>query len=132
VRSLVGFLDGPDLELVRRHVPGLDPARVWVGTLPAWWRRLIGLDVVAVAYGPVILLEPGVHRLDRCRRVALIAHEATHVRQQAAGPFGFAVAYAVTYLVGRLGGSSHAQAYRSIPAERLAREVQARVLAACR
>jgi len=38
----------------------------------------------------------------------------------------------VTYLVGRLRGRRHLDAYRAIPAEVLAREVQRRAFADCR
>lgn len=125
------------LALIVAHVPGLadhgiDPAAIRVGNLARWWRSALGLDVAAVTYGSVILLSPDVARLSACQRIGLLAHEVVHVVQQRSGVTGFVCAYAATYLVGRLRGRSHVDAYRAVPAERLAREVQQRVVVACR
>ncbi|MEX1288279.1 MAG: hypothetical protein AB1Z57_10110 [Acidimicrobiia bacterium] len=123
---------GPDVDLVRRHVPSVDPARVRLAALPDWCRRLAGIDPLAVTLGRLVLVSPELDRLPRCARVGLLAHEAAHVAQTSSSPLGFGVAYGVAYLVGRLAGRSHHAAYRNVPAEVLAREVQRRVLAECR
>ncbi len=137
MRRLADVVDTAGLELIEAHVPGLvdhgvDPGAIRIGALPGWWATVLGLDVAAVTYGSLILLAPEVERLPTCSRLGLLAHEVVHVVQQRAGVTGFVCAYSATYLVGRLRGRGHVDAYRSIPAERLAREVQARVVAACR
>lgn len=130
--TLDDLLDEQGRALLARHVPGVDPRSVRVSRLPAWYRRATGIAPDAVTVGDRVLLDDRVARLERCRRLALLAHEATHVAQQRSGRLGFGIAYAVAYAVGRLRGRSHEAAYRAIPAEVLAREVQRRVLADCR
>jgi hypothetical protein len=110
-------------------VPGVDPRRVTAGWMPAWARRGIGIDPLAVAWPGVIWLSPKAHGLPRRSFLALLAHELTHLQQMQSGLVGFLAAYAVTYLVGRAKGRSHLEAYEAIPAERLARWVQAKALA---
>ena len=130
--TVADLLDERGRQLVARHVPSVDPDSVRVGTLPDWYRRLVGIEPDAITLGNRVLVADRVRRLDACTRTALLAHELAHVAQQRAGRIGFSMAYVVPYLVGRLGGRSHVEAYLAIPAEVLAREVQRRVLAACR
>jgi Zn-dependent protease with chaperone function len=130
--TVADLLDEPGRRLVAEHVPSVDPRSVRVAPLPDWYRRLVGIEPDAITLGSRVLVSHRVRRLDRCALTALLAHELAHVAQQRAGRLGFSMAYGVAYLVGRLGGRSHTDAYRAIPAERLAREVQERVLAACR
>lgn len=130
--TVADLLDERERRLVSDAVPNVDPRSVRVGRLPDWYRRVLAIEPDAVTVGRRVLLAARVEGMERCARTALLAHEMAHVAQQRSGRVGFAFAYGVTYLVGRLSGRDHAAAYRSIPAEVLAREVQARVLAACR
>ncbi len=130
--TVADLLDERGRQLLAEHVPTVDPASVRVVGLPEWSRRMVAIEPDAITVGNRVLLTDRVRRLAPCARTALLTHELAHVAQQRAGRVGFSMAYGVSYLVGRLGGRSHVEAYRSIPAERLAREVQARVLRDCR
>lgn len=130
--TVADLLDERGRQLVSEHVPSVDPGSVVVRRLPEWYRRVVAIEPDAITVGDRVLVSSRVARLDRCARTALLAHELAHVAQQRSGRIGFAMAYGVAYLVGRLGGRTHAEAYRAIPAEVLAREVQQRVVVACR
>jgi len=130
--TVADLLDERERGIVAAAVPTVDPRSVRVLRMPEWYRRITGIRPDAVTMGGRVLVAEGVSGLERCARTALLAHELAHVAQQRSGRLGFAFAYGATYLVARLGGRSHVDAYRAIPAESLAREVQRRVLAACR
>ncbi len=126
--TVADLLTEDERRLLLELVPSVDPRRVTAGWLPAWARRGGGIGALAVAWPGVVWLSPKAHGLPRRSFVALLAHELTHLRQMQSGFVGFLSAYAVTYLVGRAKGRSHLEAYSEIPAERLAREVQAKAL----
>lgn len=90
----------------------------------AWARVLVPPGASAWTLGRRVLLrrsEWGVDGTDR-----LVAHELVHVAQWGEhGRSAFLVAYLGAYLRGRLGGLGHWDAYREIPAEVEAYDVEA-------
>lgn len=73
-----------------------------------------------------IYFAPGAYRLDTIGGLALIAHEIAHCQQyQKIGTWRFRARYLSAYFKNRLRGMDHLKAYRNIPFEIEAREVEA-------
>lgn len=99
------------------------------GLIPDWVCRLMGAGAVTLrswiwCSAPAAL---GIACWSVSAR-ALLVHEAVHVLQyQRQGTLAFLLEYSRGYLVGRLRGLGHDQAYRALPAEREAFAAEAAV-----
>lgn len=83
--------------------------------VPKLLRWIAGKHVAAMAVYPFILLRSHDSKGDD----SLILHEKIHWRQQLELLiFPFYLLYGIFYLIGRIRGMSHDQAYRNIPFER--------------
>ncbi len=75
-----------------------------------------------------VYFAPGSYRVDTIQGLALIAHEVAHCRQyHQHGVWRFRARYLAAYFNNRWRGMDHLQAYRNIPFEIEAREVEAQV-----
>ncbi len=111
--------------LLAPFFPGFDLSRLRVYEgIP---RYVIG-DPVGYADRDRIYLAPGAYRIDTIEGLALIAHEVTHCRQyRQHGTWRFRFHYLAAYFKNRLCGLNHHHAYRRIPFEIEARDVEAEV-----
>ncbi len=113
VQLLAPFFSGFDLSRVR----------VYEG-IP---RYVIG-DPVGYADRNNVYLAPGAYRVDTIEGLTLIAHEVAHCRQyHQHGTWRFRARYLAAYFKNRLRGMNHLKAYRHIPFEIEAREIEAEV-----
>src|SRR5262249_274316 len=75
-----------------------------------------------------IYFAPGAYRVDTIEGLSLIAHEVAHCLQyHTHGAWRFRARYLAAYFKNRLRGMNHLRAYRSIPFEIEAREVEEQV-----
>jgi hypothetical protein len=111
--------------LLAPFFPGFDLSRIRVCEgIP---RYVIG-DPVGYADRCNIYLAPGAYRVDTIEGLALIAHEVAHCRQyDRHGVWGFRARYVAAYFKNLLGGMDHLKAYRQVPFEIEAREIEAEV-----
>jgi hypothetical protein len=113
VRLLAPFFPGFDLNRIRIH-EGIP-------------RYVIG-DPVGYAARNNIYLAPGLYRVDTIEGLVLIAHEVAHCLQyQRHGVWRFRARYLAAYFKNRLRGMDHLKAYRRVPFEIEAREIEAEV-----
>lgn len=106
----------------------LDLSRVEILPAPRWMRRLWIGEVKAMTLPGRIHLAPDPPTGKAFAR--LLVHELVHIGQwRRFGRVGFLVRYLGGYLASRLRGASHAESYRSIPLEREAVTVAARLTA---
>jgi hypothetical protein len=121
----VGCLPEEVVALLAPFFPELDLSRVRVREgIP---RYVVG-DPVGYADRYRIYFAPGAYRVDTIEGLALIAHEVAHCLQyQRHGAWRFRVRYIAAYFKNRMRGMNHLKAYRSIPFEIEAREVEAQV-----
>jgi hypothetical protein len=113
VRLLAPFFPGFDLSRVRIH-EGIP-------------RYVIG-HPVGYADRDNIYLAPGSYRVDTIEGLVLIAHEVAHCLQyQRHGVWRFRARYLAAYFRNRLRGMDHLKAYRRVPFEVEARQVEAEV-----
>jgi hypothetical protein len=90
-------------------------------------RYVIG-DPVGYADRNTIYFAPGAYCVDTIEGLALIAHEITHCRQyHQHGTWHFRARYLAAYFKNRLCGMNHLKAYRNIPFEIEAREIEVAV-----
>src|SRR5262245_12449411 len=90
-------------------------------------RYLVG-SPIGYADRDHIYFAPGAYRVDTVEGLALAAHEIAHSRQyDRHGAWRFRARYLAAYCRNRLRGMNHAQAYRNIPFEIEAREIEAEV-----
>lgn len=103
-------------------VPGL--SEVAVRPAPPWLLRLWRGQVVAMTVKQRVYLAPELVDGDPARLGRLLIHELVHVRQWAdAGALRFLRRYAIDYLIGRVRGRSHTEAYHGIRYEVEARRI---------
>lgn len=96
------------------HVPATDRERARIVVVPA-----LTPGIAAMTLGRFVLVRRGCEH-----ERALLAHELVHVRQwRELGVVRFLGRYLGAYAAARLRGTRHAEAYRSIPLEREAREL---------
>lgn len=116
--------------------PDLDLDRVRIGAGLPSWTAFAPVPVAAITLGDRIHVDPEVD-LDSPEGIALLAHELVHVAQWRRagrrGPIGlrwtaFPIRYVWAYLLARWRGLDPAAAYRAIPYEREAYDVQRTVL----
>ncbi len=113
VRLLAPFFPGFDLSRIRIH-EGIP-------------RYVIGAPV-GYADRNNIYLAPGAYRIDTIEGLVLIAHEVAHCLQyQQHGVWRFRARYVVAYFKNRLRGMDHLKAYRRVPFEIEARDIEAEV-----
>lgn len=113
------------VQLLAPFFPGFDLSRVRIHEgVP---RYVVG-DPVGYADRNNVYLAPGCYRVDTIEGLALIAHEVAHCRQyHQHGAWRFRARYLANYFKNRLRGMKHLKAYRQIPFEIEAREVEAKV-----
>jgi hypothetical protein len=118
------------VQLLSPFFPGFDLGRVRIYEgIP---RYVVG-DPIGYADRYNIYFAPGAYRVDTIGGLALIAHELAHCRQyQKHGPWRFRARYLSSYFRNRLRGMDHLKAYRNIPFEVEAREVEAEAYRALR
>ncbi len=88
-----------------------------------------------IVFGPIgyadrynIYFAPGAFRVDTIAGLALIAHEIAHCQQyRRHGAWRFRARYLASYFKNRLRGMNHLKAYRNIPFEIEAREIEVEV-----
>jgi len=113
VRLLASFFPGFDLSRIRIH-EGIP-------------RYVIG-DPVGYADRNNIYFAPGAYRIDTIEGLTLIAHEVAHCLQyHRHGVWRFRARYVAAYFKNRLRGMDHLKAYRGVPFEIEAREIEAEV-----
>lgn len=104
------------------------PEKVMVRPAPRIMRRAWGRKTGAMTLGRLIYISPDILDQGGPRLRQILVHELIHARQwKEMGTVGFLVTYLRQYLVGRLCGSSHQTAYRSIDAEVEARRAASQV-----
>ncbi len=120
-----GVLPEEVVALLTPFFPGFDLSRIRVREgIP---RYLFG-DPIGYANRHKIYFAPGAYRVDTIEGLALIAHEVAHCLQyHRYGAWRFRARYLAAYFKNRLRGMNHLRAYRSIPFEIEAREVEAQV-----
>ena len=111
--------------LLTPFFPGFDLSRIRVCEgIP---RYLLG-DPVGYADRYRIYFAPGAYRVDTIEGLSLIAHEVAHCLQyHRHGAWRFRARYLAAYFKNRMSGMNHLRAYRSIPFEIEAREVEEQV-----
>ena len=111
--------------LLTPFFPGFDLRRIRICEgIP---RYLLG-DPVGYANGYKIYFAPGAYRVDTIEGLSLIAHEVAHCLQyHNHGVWRFRARYLAAYFKNRMSGMNHLRAYRSIPFEIEAREVEEQV-----
>lgn len=105
--------------------PGLDLSRVRVHEgIP----RYVVANPIGYADRCNIYFAPGAYRVDTIGGLALIAHEIAHCQQyQRHGTWRFRARYLAAYFKNRWRGMDHLKAYRNIPFEIEARDIEAEV-----
>ena len=113
------------------HFPELDMDRIQVRDGIPWIvRRFAAVEPAAYTSGSRVYFAVGRYDPATGAGIALIAHELVHCRQfQRHGKWMFRLAYLLAYLRNRMAGLPPSAAYRAIPFEQEARDLQARVLA---
>jgi hypothetical protein len=113
------------VQLLAPFFPGFDLSRIRIHEgIP---RYVIG-DPVGYADRDNIYLAPGAYRIDTIEGLVLIAHEVAHCLQyQQYGVWRFRARYVAAYFKNRLRGMDHLKAYRRVPFEIEAREIEAEV-----
>ncbi len=121
----VGALPEEVVALLTPFFPGFDLSRIRIREgIP---RYLVG-DPVGYANRYKIYFAPGAYRVDTIEGLALIAHEVAHCAQyRKHGAWRFRARYLAAYFKNRFSGMDHLKAYRSIPFEIEAREVEEQV-----
>src|SRR5262245_29757556 len=111
--------------LLTPFFPGIDLSRIRVCEgIP----RYVGGGPVGYADRYRIYFAPGAYRVDTIEGLSLIAHEVAHCLQyQKYGAWRFRARYIAAYFKNRMRGMNHLKAYRSIPFEIEAREVEAQI-----
>jgi hypothetical protein len=121
---LVGTGLSPDY-LAR--IQPITPETVTVVTAPRLMRRLWAAKTGAMTIGNRIFVDPEILERGGPALTTLLMHEMVHARQwQERGPFAFLTSYLRQYLVARITGASHREAYLAIEAEEEARDIAAR------
>ncbi len=117
----VGTALNPDY-LVR--IQPVTPESVTVMSAPRLMRKLWAMETGAMTIGKLIFVDPAFLERGGRELTALLMHEMVHSRQwQERGPRRFLTAYIRQYLVARIRGASHREAYLAIEAEVEARDI---------
>ncbi|MEX1037374.1 MAG: hypothetical protein WDZ96_00795 [Acidimicrobiia bacterium] len=117
----VGTALNPDYLI---KIQPVTPETVTVLSAPRLMRRLWAKETGAMTIGKRIYVEPAVLERGGRELTALLMHEMVHSRQwQERGPVRFLASYIRQYLVARITGASHREAYLAIEAEVEARSI---------
>jgi hypothetical protein len=113
------------VQLLAPFFPGFDLSRIRIHEgIP---RYVVG-HPVGYADRNNIYFAPGLYRVDTIEGLTLIAHEVAHCLQyHRHGVWPFRARYLAAYFKNRLRGMDHLKAYRGIPFEIEAREIEAEV-----
>ncbi|MGE0127752.1 MAG: DUF4157 domain-containing protein [Blastocatellales bacterium] len=113
------------VQLLSPFFPGFDLSRVRIYEgIP----RYVVANPIGYTDRCNIYFAPGAYRVDTSGGLALIAHEIAHCQQyQRHGTWGFRARYLTAYFKNRMRGMDHLKAYRNIPFEIEAREIEAEV-----
>jgi hypothetical protein len=109
--------------LVRSVLPRVHPERVKIRVGPLWFRVVWGRRIAAIALPWGIYVRPRVmERLwagsEPIRNTRLIVHELVHIEQwRRFGAVGLLRRYMGDYLLARVRGKSHWDAYRGVRTE---------------
>lgn len=111
--------------LLAPFFPGFDLSRIRIYEgIPCY----VAGDPVGYADRCNVYLAPGAYRVDTVEGLALIAHEVAHCLQyHKHGTWRFRARYIAAYFRNRWHGMNHLKAYRNIPFEIEAREIEAEV-----
>lgn len=102
----------------------IDPEGVSVETAPPLLRRVWGAKTGAMTLGSRIFVSPSILEEGGPALTSLLLHELVHARQwNEKGAIRFLLSYARQYLVARLAGASHRDAYLAIDLEVEARSI---------
>jgi hypothetical protein len=117
----VGTALKPDY-LVRIHP--ITPETVTVTSAPRLMRKLWAKETGAMTLGRRIFVDPAVLERGGRELTGLLMHEMVHSRQwQERGSLRFIATYLRQYLVARITGATHREAYLAIEAEVEARDI---------
>ena len=106
------------------RIQPITPETVTVMSAPQFMRKLWAKETGAMTIGKHIFVDPAVLERGGRELTALLMHEMVHSRQwQEWGPRRFLTAYIRQYLLARIAGASHREAYLAIEAEVEAREI---------
>lgn len=109
------------------RIQPISPETVTVVTAPRLLRSFWAAKTGAMTIGNRIFVDPEILERGGPGLTALLMHEMVHARQwQERGPFAFLASYLRQYLVARVTGASHREAYLAIEAEVEAREIATR------
>jgi hypothetical protein len=109
------------------RIQPITPETVSVLPAPRLLRRLWGAKTRAMTIGNRIFVDPEILERGGPGLTVLLLHEMVHARQwQERGHFAFLTSYLRQYLVARVTGASHREAYLAIEAEVEAREIATR------
>ncbi len=113
------------VQLLAPFFPGFDLSRIRIHEgIP---RYVVG-NPVGYADRNNIYFAPGLYRVDTIEGLVLIAHEVAHCLQyHRHGVWRFRARYLAAYFKNRLRGMDHLKAYRRIPFEIEARDIEAEV-----
>lgn len=122
----VGTALSPDY-LARIHP--ITPDLVTVVSAPPLMRRVWGSGTGAMTLGSRIFVDPQVLERGGRELTALLMHEMVHARQwQEMGSLRFLTSYLRQYLVARVTGATHRDAYLAIGAEVEARSLARKIV----
>lgn len=108
--------------LVRIHP--ITPESVTVVSAPRLMRKLWAKGTGAMTIGKRIFVDPAVLERGGRELTLLLLHEMVHSRQwQERGSLRFLTSYVRQYLVARITGATHREAYLAIEAEVEARDI---------
>ena len=117
-------LDTPELKVL---IHPITPGRIAVRPAPAIMRGVWGKGINAMTIRRSIYVDPTLLVSHERRLGLLVVHELAHARQWLSlGAFGFLRRYLSGYLIGRLRGLGHRDAYLAIDLEVEARELAER------
>ena len=102
----------------------ITPESVTVVSAPSVMRKVWGRRTGAMTLGNRIFVDPAVLERGGRELTVLLMHEMVHSRQwQERGSLRFLTTYLRQYLVARITGATHREAYLAIEAEVEAREI---------
>ena len=106
------------------RIQPITPESVTVVSAPRLMRKLWAKETGAMTIGKRIFVDPAVLERGGRELTVLLMHEMVHSRQwQERGSLRFLASYVRQYLVARITGATHREAYLAIEAEVEARDI---------
>jgi hypothetical protein len=106
------------------RIQPITPESVIVVSAPRLMRKLWAKETGAMTIGKRIFVDPAVLERGGRELTVLLMHEMVHSRQwQERGSLRFLASYVRQYLVARITGATHREAYLAIEAEVEARDI---------